>query len=135
MPYTRLKNIVLSLKDAQPAAEGAAPHLVDYVEKLATGLREHMKADFSSRLQKSLEEMKWPSKDLRLREDVIVQWRSDVELLLDLQTPYGLPLAVVIYIWTSSNLCALGNFKDAMSVLVNPLSLPFCFRWRRWCIR
>lgn len=99
IPYARLKNIVLSLKDAQPAAEGAAPHLVDYVEKLATGLREHMKADFASRLQKRLEEMKWPSKDLHLREDVIVQWRSDVELLLDLQTPYGLPLAVVVYIY------------------------------------
>lgn len=93
VPYARLKNIVLSLKDAQPAAEGAAPHLVDYVEKLASGLREHMKTDFTSRLQKRLEDMNWPSKDLRLGEDVMVQWRNDVELLLDLQTPYD-PLSV-----------------------------------------
>lgn len=89
-PYARLKNIVSSLKAAQPAAEGAAPHLVDYVEKLAMGLREHMKQGFTSRLQKSLEQMKWPSKDLQFSEDLLAQWRSNVELLLGLQTPYGL---------------------------------------------
>lgn len=87
-PYARLKSIVSSLKAAQPAAEGAAPHLVDYVEKLAMGLREHMKQDFTSRLQKNLEQMKWPSKDLQLSEDLLAQWRSNVELLLGLQTPY-----------------------------------------------
>lgn len=102
-PYARLKNIALSLKDAQPAAEGAAPHLIDYVEKLASGLREHIKRDFTSRLQKSLEQMKWPSKDLHLPEDLMAQWRSDVELLLDLQTPYGL-FAFRCYLWMPSNL-------------------------------
>lgn len=91
-PYARLKNIVSSLKAAQPAAEGAAPHLVDYVEKLAMGLREHMKQDFTSRLQKSLEQMKWPLKDLQLSEDLLAQWRSNVELLLGLQIPYELIL-------------------------------------------
>lgn len=73
----------------QPAAEGAAPHLVDYVEKLATGLGKHMKQDFTSRLQKNLEQMNWPSKDLQLSEDLLTQWRSNVELLLGLQMPYG----------------------------------------------
>ncbi|BCR85628.1 RINT-1 family protein [Aspergillus chevalieri] len=86
-PHARLKNIVSSLKAAQPAAEGAAPHLVDYVEKLVTGLGEHMKQDFTSRLQKNLEQMKWPSKDLQLSEDLLAQWRSNLELLLGLQTP------------------------------------------------
>ena len=126
--YARLKNIVLSLKDAQPAAEGAAPHLVDYVEKLASGLREHMKRDFTSRLQKSLEQMKWPSKDLHLPEDLVAQWRSDVELLLDLQTPYGL-LPCYNYPWRSSDLCIPGNFKGAMSLLNMPaLTLRSYFR-------
>lgn len=90
-PYAQLRNIALSLKDAQPRAEGAAPHLVDYIERLASALREQMKRDFSGRLQKKLEQMKWPSKDLRLPDDLMTQWRSDVELLLDLQIPYGLP--------------------------------------------
>lgn len=86
-PYSRLRNIVQSLKDAQPAAEGAAPHLVSHVEKLASGLRKHMKENFSKRLQKTLEEMGWPSKDFCLSEDLRTQWIENVELLLDLQTP------------------------------------------------
>lgn len=83
------------MKDAQSAAEGAAPHLVDYVEKLASGLREQMKRDFTGRLHKQLEQMKWPSKDLRLSEELMVQWKGDVELLLELQMPYGLLLAMI----------------------------------------
>jgi hypothetical protein len=86
-PYSRLRNIVQSLKDAQPAAEGAAPHLVDYVEKLASGLRKQMMESFSKRLQKTLEQMGWPSKDFRLPEDLRTQWIENVELLLNLQTP------------------------------------------------
>ncbi|KAF9891117.1 hypothetical protein FE257_005053 [Aspergillus nanangensis] len=86
-PYTRLRNIAESLKDVQPAAEGAAPHLVDYVAKLASALREHMKADFTKRLQGTLEEMKWPSKELHFPNDLKAQWTDNVELLLDLQTP------------------------------------------------
>jgi hypothetical protein len=88
-PYSRLRNIVQSLKDAQPAAEGAAPHLVDYLEKLASGLRKQMKENFSKRLQKTLEQMGWPSKDFRLPENLRTQWIENVELLLDLQTPYA----------------------------------------------
>lgn len=48
-----------------------------------------MKRDFSDRLQKRLEQMKWPSRELHLADDLVAQWREDVELLLDLQTPYG----------------------------------------------
>lgn len=32
--------------------------------------------------------MKWPSKDLNFPEDLQSQWKTNVELLLDLQTPY-----------------------------------------------
>ncbi|GAQ04354.1 hypothetical protein ALT_1675 [Aspergillus lentulus] len=85
--YSRLRSIVQSLKDAQPAAEGAAPHLVDYLEQLASGLRKQMKENFSKRLQKTLEQMGWPSKDFRLPENLRTQWIENVELLLDLQTP------------------------------------------------
>ncbi|KAH8426986.1 uncharacterized protein LDX57_004709 [Aspergillus melleus] len=91
-PYTRLRNIVQSLVKAQPAAEGAAPHLVDYVGKLASALREQLKGDFTRRFQGTLEQMKWPSKDLHFPEDLKSQWKTNVELLLDLQTPYEDPL-------------------------------------------
>ncbi|KAI2866693.1 hypothetical protein CBS63078_5456 [Aspergillus niger] len=85
--YTRLRNIAQSLRDAQPAAEGAAPHLVDYVGKLSSALREQMKSDFAQRLQGTMEQMKWPSKDLHFPEDIQAQWRENVELLLGLQKP------------------------------------------------
>jgi hypothetical protein len=61
--------------------------MVDYVGKLASALREHMKTDFTKRLQGTLEQMKWPSKDLYLPDDLRAQWGEHVELLLDLQTP------------------------------------------------
>lgn len=33
--------------------------------------------------------MGWPSKDFCLSEDLRTQWIENVELLLDLQTPYA----------------------------------------------
>lgn len=81
------------MKDAQPAAEGAAPHLVDYTEKLASGLREQMRRDFSGRLQKVLEKMKWPGKDVVITDGLIKEWTDCVELLLDLQEPYVIRIA------------------------------------------
>ncbi|KAK2754047.1 hypothetical protein FQN54_007216 [Arachnomyces sp. PD_36] len=86
-PYTHLRNIASALKDAQPAAEGAAPHLVDYTEELATTLGAQMRKQFGSSFQKATEKMKWPSKDLVLSENLIQEWRNGVELLLDLQEP------------------------------------------------
>ncbi|KAJ5989157.1 hypothetical protein N7481_004367 [Penicillium waksmanii] len=86
-PYARLRNLVSSLKEVQPAAEGAAPHLIDYTEKLACALRQQLKKFFSDRLQKSLESMKWPTRELNITDPLLDQWRQDVELLIDLQTP------------------------------------------------
>lgn len=89
--YSRLRNIVESLNEAQPAAEGASPHLVDYVGKLASKLREHMKTEFTTRFRATLEQMKWPSKDLDFPENLRQQWANNVELLLELQIPYDSP--------------------------------------------
>jgi hypothetical protein len=99
-PYARLRTIVGLLKDAQPAAEGAAPHLVDYTDKLASALRQQMKKYFGDRLQKTLEEMKWPTRQLNLTDQLLAQWRQDVELLIDLQLPYDQSLHVWMHILT-----------------------------------
>lgn len=74
------------MKDAQPAAEGAAPHLVGRTEELASALRKQLKTELSSRMQSTLEQMKWPSKDMKLAGGVIQDWSTEVGLLLDLQT-------------------------------------------------
>ncbi|KAJ5674118.1 hypothetical protein N7462_009557 [Penicillium macrosclerotiorum] len=86
-PYIRLRGIVLSLKEAQPAAEGAAPHLIDYTEKLASALRQQLKTIFGDRLRKTLEAMKWPTRELNINDKLLAQWRQEVELLIDLQMP------------------------------------------------
>ncbi|GAB1211733.1 hypothetical protein ATERTT37_000857 [Aspergillus terreus] len=86
-PYTRLRSIAESLKEAQPAAEGAAPHLVEHVGRLSSVLREHLKGNFTKRLQAILEQMKWPSKELHFPSDLQTQWAENVGLLLDLQIP------------------------------------------------
>ena len=99
-PYARLRTIVGLLKDAQPAAEGAAPHLVNYTDKLASALRQQMKKYFGDRLQKTLEEMKWPTRQLNLTDQLLAQWRQDVELLIDLQLPYDPSLHAWIHILT-----------------------------------
>lgn len=78
---------MVSLKEAQPAAEGAAPHLIDYTEKLASALRRQLKQFFANRLQKTLDALKWPTRELKITDKLLAQWRQDVELLIDLQTP------------------------------------------------
>jgi len=88
-PYSRLRSIVVSLKEAQPAAEGAAPHLVDYTEKLASALREQLKKFLGDRLKKTLASLKWPTREMNITDRLLDEWRADVELLLDLQTPCG----------------------------------------------
>lgn len=78
---------MVSLKEAQPAAEGAAPHLIDYMEKLASGLRRQLKQFFSQRLQTTLDALRWPTRELKITDKLLAQWKQDVELLIDLQTP------------------------------------------------
>lgn len=88
-PYARLCSIANSLKEAQPAAEGAAPHLVDYTKKLALGLREQLKKCLGGNLEKTLESLKWPTRQLNITDGLLAQWKQDVELLIDLQAPYA----------------------------------------------
>lgn len=123
-PYSRLRNIVFSLKDAQPAAEGAAPHLVDHTAKLASVLREEMKANFIKRLQKTLEQMKWPVKDLHLTDSLVSQWKSDVELLLGLQIPELEEFSII-----SGDQNVEPPILFPMEVMVHPLELRFKYHF------
>ena len=43
---------------------------------------------FGSRLEKILESLKWPTRELNLTDALLAQWKQDVELLIDLQIPY-----------------------------------------------
>ncbi|KAL8849798.1 MAG: hypothetical protein Q9221_005214 [Calogaya cf. arnoldii] len=86
-PYLRLQKLAIALKEAQPAAEDAAPHLVDHVEKTAQHLWKQMKDAFASDFEKVLTRLKWPGKDVTLAGSLEQEWAEGVEKLLELQEP------------------------------------------------
>ncbi|MCJ1432553.1 hypothetical protein MMC27_001910 [Xylographa pallens] len=86
-PYLQLQALAAALKRAQPAAEDAAPHLVDHVDKTMHLVWKQMKDAFALEFEETLAEIKWPSKDVQLDGKVLEQWISGVERLLELQEP------------------------------------------------
>ncbi|KAG5291106.1 RINT-1 family protein [Histoplasma capsulatum G186AR] len=86
-PYTRLRTLSSGLKLAQPAAEGAASHLVAYASQIANILRDQMAKVFEDNLEKVLAKMKWPGNEFNVSDDLINEWTDAVELLLELQEP------------------------------------------------
>ena len=86
-PYTRLQDLVAALREAQPAAEDAAPHLVDHVDRTARMLWKQMKDAFASEFEETLKKMSWPGKDVALAGRLEEEWKAGVEKLLNLQEP------------------------------------------------
>lgn len=86
-PYLRLQNLVHALREAQPAAEDAAPHLVDHVDRTARTLWKQMKDAFGSEFEDTLKKIKWPGKDVRLDGALEQEWNNGVRRLLELQEP------------------------------------------------
>ena len=86
-PYLKLQNIVQALRAAQPAAEDAAPHLVDHVGEAARSLWKQMKEVFASDFEKTLKKMRWPGKDIELHDQLKFEWSEGVKRLLELQEP------------------------------------------------
>ena len=86
-PYLRLQHLVNALKDAQPAAEDAAPHLIDHVDKTTRVLWKQMKDAFASEFEATLKKIQWPGKDLTLDGRLEHEWTDGVKRLLELQEP------------------------------------------------
>ncbi|KAI4260005.1 MAG: hypothetical protein LQ352_000501 [Teloschistes flavicans] len=86
-PYLGLQKLAIALKEAQPAAEDAAPHLVDHVDQTAQGLWKQMKDAFGGDFEKTLTKMKWPGKDITLAGALEEEWIEGVKRLLELQEP------------------------------------------------
>ncbi|KIW19273.1 hypothetical protein PV08_03567 [Exophiala spinifera] len=85
--YLEFRNILAKVQDAQIAAEGAAPQLVYELERQNQVLYEKLKQKLEDDLNKTLEQMKWPRKELNLLGNVRDQWHQQVRLLLALQDP------------------------------------------------
>ena len=86
-PYLRLQNLVNALKEAQPAAEDAAPHLIDHVDQTARTLWKQMKDTFASDFEATLKKMGWPRADISMEESLEQEWNQGVKKLLELQEP------------------------------------------------
>lgn len=86
-PYLRMRQISIALKQAQPLAEDAAPHLVDWADEQANILWRQMKDSYASDLEQSLSKMHWPSKEMTMSGGLDEQWADGVDRLLELQEP------------------------------------------------
>lgn len=82
-PYARLKQLSISLRSLQGPAEGAAGHVVTYVDKRVSSLWVDMKKIMCDEFEAVLKRTHWPSStEIRTKE-----WSECFEKLLDLQTP------------------------------------------------
>ena len=86
-PYIRLQSLLHALREAQPAAEDAAPHLIDHVEGSVQNLWRQMKDAFGSEFERTLKKIKWPGKDIDMTGALEQEWTNNVKKLLDLQEP------------------------------------------------
>lgn len=90
-PYIRLQEVARNIRSARPAAEDAAPHMMDHVDGTIRSLWQGMRDAFSADFEKTLETMKWPPKDaqtaIHFAGEVEKDWIAGVEKLLQLQGP------------------------------------------------
>ena len=86
-PYIKLQELAIAIKAAQPAADDAAPHLVDHVEHTTSIVWKQLKSVFSTEFENTLKTIKWPSKDIMLRGQVKAEWDAGIVRLLELQDP------------------------------------------------
>lgn len=80
-----LQNLVKELERAQPAAEGAAPHLVLHVKKLSKAVWIQVENSYGNIFKKTLKKMGWPRKDITIDEHLVEEWQNGIEILLDIQ--------------------------------------------------
>ncbi|KAI9656096.1 MAG: hypothetical protein M1829_000451 [Trizodia sp. TS-e1964] len=85
--HTRLQHLAQALEALQPAAEGAAPHIIDHIHGVAKWLWNHMKDSISSELEAVLVDMGWPNKHCALNGDIGRRWSDAVVKLLEFQEP------------------------------------------------
>ncbi|ESZ96772.1 hypothetical protein SBOR_2842 [Sclerotinia borealis F-4128] len=82
-PYVRLRQLAMALRAAQEPAEGAAIHIVSYVEQTSTQLWVQMVQIMVKEFQDILKTLNWPD----LEVEISREWQTCFGRLLDLQAP------------------------------------------------
>lgn len=85
--YTRIREFWQHVQNAQNAAEGAAPQLLYMLEQTSKQQYMTLKEAVEGSLQQSLEQMKWPGKELNFLGNIRENWERQTRLLLELQDP------------------------------------------------
>ncbi|KAI1361540.1 RINT-1 family protein [Xylaria arbuscula] len=85
-PYARLKQLCLRLRERQPAADGAATHLIEHVENTTDALWREMKDIMSQEMEAILKSRHWPQ-EVDPNSEMDSEWLQCFEKLVDLQVP------------------------------------------------
>ncbi|CAJ2509430.1 Uu.00g144560.m01.CDS01 [Anthostomella pinea] len=84
--YTRLKQLTMRLRELQCAADEAATHLVNYVERVTENLWDEMKSTMSREMESILKKRNWPQ-GVDTNAEMDAEWLQCFEKLVDLQVP------------------------------------------------
>ncbi|KAI1441588.1 TIP-1 family-domain-containing protein [Annulohypoxylon stygium] len=84
--YSRHKKLSVRLRELQKAADEAATHLVNYVEKITEDLWQEMKNTMSNELEGVLKKRDWPQ-GVDTDAEMDGEWLQCFEKLVDLQVP------------------------------------------------
>ncbi|KAI9643312.1 hypothetical protein NHQ30_007931 [Ciborinia camelliae] len=82
-PYVRLRQFAMTLRAAQESTEGAAIHLVSYVDQTSTQLWAQMVHIMVKEFEDVLKTLNWPD----LEVEISREWQICFGRLLDLQAP------------------------------------------------
>ncbi|RYO94243.1 hypothetical protein DL766_002247 [Monosporascus sp. MC13-8B] len=85
-PYSRLKQLSVRLKELQGPADEAAPHLVNYVERITDSLWDEMKKTMSQEMEAILKKRNWPH-GVDPQSEMDSEWLEGFEKLIELQVP------------------------------------------------
>ncbi|KAI0006733.1 RINT-1 family protein [Xylariaceae sp. FL0662B] len=85
-PYSHLKKLTLRLRELQGPADGAATHLVNYVEQITENLWHEMKNTMSKEMEGVLKKRNWPQ-GVDTNAEMDSEWLQCFEKLIDLQAP------------------------------------------------
>ena len=120
--HADLNALVFNLVELQQAAEGAAPHLVDFVTQTVNGLRSHLRDDFAQQLQQVLDKVLWPKKIGALPMSLLDDFNAAVNSLLTLQKP-------VLEQEASSTSTKDASILYPLTVFIDPLAARFQYHF------
>ncbi|KAF2087230.1 RINT-1 family protein [Saccharata proteae CBS 121410] len=125
--YHQLQRLLMSLVPLQEVAEGAAPHLLDHVARMAGNLRGQLYDAFAADLEAVLKKLDWPKRpELALLGSLQEDWTRSVIRLLDLQQP---ELEAKAQSGSDSQIDKAPSVLLPLAVLVQPLEMRFRYHF------